>query len=311
MKKSTIFCIGEGIVIVGFCIWFISAYKVTGELLSKYHILSEEKETIREENEFLREEIITIKTDFTKEINKITTENDKLKVTLSEIEAEKNQYNHKKEIEIEKLRKVITLYEDRIKALESQEENEVIEEEAVVTIEEEKKLEVKKETKKVKIPSDKELAARHITSKADFMQGITWYHSTRDCSYDIDYKTDGEVRLYCGKYKTGLKCLRLKVLYDSNDWMFIEKIQFKSIEGNNVIIDLSREKENEVYNDGILEWADVKVTDQQIVNLTKILKSNKIFIKLHGKYPEEFEMTKEQLLAFREIMSLYNYMNFE
>ncbi len=156
----------------------------------------------------------------------------------------------------------------------------------------------------------------NIYKKYDYIQSITWYNTKRDCKYVTRPGLYGypdeyySIELYAGLHDNGTKLLRLRTRYyaykSSRSWIFYDKIQIKGSNGKSVYIATEYpEKESEVENSLIQEWADNNVND--IDNeLTEIAESDSIFVKFYGKYPYEFEMTAEQTAAFKEIIARYN-----
>ena len=53
------------------------------------------------------------------------------------------------------------------------------------------------------------------------------------------------------------------------------------------------------------EWSDSYVSDVA-EDLIEIAKASKIYVKVYGHYEFEFEMSKDQIYAFKEMMQLYN-----
>ncbi len=112
--------------------------------------------------------------------------------------------------------------------------------------------------------------------------------------------------MYCGKYDNGKKVLRLYVKCELEDWIHMERIQFKNTSGTDITFDLSRDRESEVTDDAIcFEWADISVSSK-VDELKSLVRSSEIYVKLHGKYPREWKMTTNQRTIFREMLEVYD-----
>ena len=100
--------------------------------------------------------------------------------------------------------------------------------------------------------------------------------------------------------------MRIEAKYSGKDWLFIKKIQLKVIDGIDISFDLRRQ--SEVKSGTVLEWGDAHVSAKEAVELRKLIQSNKIYIRLWGKYSCDWEMTKEQRINFKEILDIYDYL---
>jgi len=59
-------------------------------------------------------------------------------------------------------------------------------------------------------------------------------------------------------------------------------------------------KESETDSNGLREWSDNNVEAITIINISK---ANKISVRFEGKHTYDFNMTKSQLKAFKEIVA--------
>ena len=92
----------------------------------------------------------------------------------------------------------------------------------------------------------------------------------------------------------------------------MDSIQFKNEDGFSVSIDLSSAKETKVISNytyggqtGISESADVLVL-LNTEELKKVIKSDTVHVRLHGKKPHDYKMTEEQKKIFKEMLTLFD-----
>jgi hypothetical protein len=62
-------------------------------------------------------------------------------------------------------------------------------------------------------------------------------------------------------------------------------------------------KQSAVEGDGIAEWSDDEIADEEKVN--RLARSNSISVQFKGGYKYSFEMDEEEIAAFRELVRKY------
>lgn len=143
-----------------------------------------------------------------------------------------------------------------------------------------------------------------LRKKFDDVKGITWYHSKKlGAGYNYCYA-------YIGKDKT-TTWLRLTMQYHGEDWIFF-KNAYLSYDGNTIDIpfDEYREKETDV-SDGVWEWFDVRVDENTLSFLRKMVNGKVVKWRLSGKYTETKTFTASQIEGFKEILLAYDVLSKE
>ena len=149
------------------------------------------------------------------------------------------------------------------------------------------------------------------------MEEINWYNTERKCVSSVGDYSSFTIQLYLGQTSDNVLLLRLKTdLVNASlspidaKWMFYNRILIKGDNGKSVRINIKDSDKDsslvqaEVFT-ALKEWSDSFVSNEA-ETLLEIAKANKIYVKLYGQYDLEFEMSKEQTYAFKEMMQLYN-----
>ena len=330
--KSTLFCMIEGIIILALVGLLLVSFQnkkteisLLREKIEQTQIeLGQAKNDlvqIKLENSKLQREIKDSNSDSLAENVQLLTEKNSLKETIKQLEQEKESEAERFNDEIAQLKRQIKqlsvnpeeLYEQASSAFKEGDYTQAKDLlDQVFSVYQSKKNESKysvlysKTTEAIEKEKDKILKSKYISKDYKFMQEVTWYNTTRKSEYKESNYQKYDLSLYCGKFDNGATSLRLKAYYYGNDWIFIDKIQFKNVDGINLYFDVSQNREGDtVYGGSIMEWVDILV-NSEVDNLRKLLKSKTIYVKLHGKYPREWEMTKEQKTIFKEMLDLYD-----
>lgn len=306
--KTTIACIIEGVIIfaLGAVLFLfyqknteVNNYNIT--LLEQNERAESELALTKNEVEKLQKTVKEVGSDHLAETANLLVERNNLRADIKKIEEEKDKEIEKLNKEIEILRGQI---EDKASILSATE--------AATTT----PAKTGKNTASKKI-DDTTLKKRHIVKKYDFMEEINWYNTERDCVSSVGDFESFTIQLYFGQTNDNALLLRLKTklvnisLTPVNaKWMFYNKILIKGDNGKSVRITIKdSDKDTEIEQAEVFtalkEWSDSYVTDEA-ESLLEIAKSSKIYVKVYGAYDLEFEMTKDQTYAFKEIMQTYN-----
>lgn len=313
--KQTLICIVEGVVIIGLGAGMFLFHQKNVEvkeqnvaLLAKNEETTNELNSVKTEIEALKKTMKSENSDRLAESANWLIEKKELKDTIKNLEEEKDA-------EIEKLTNELAILKTQFEGTPAKaEELEPVPE----------KTTAEKTTKPKKV-DDATLKKRHITKKYDFMEEITWFSTERKCASKVNEFASFNIQLYLGQAKENRLLLRLKTSYldastaiaqlqgkiPNSKWLMYNKILIKGSNGKSTRIDIKyNEKDTELGEiEGatvLREWSDSYVGDAAD-DLLEIAKANKIFVKIYGQSDDiEFEMSKEQTYAFKEMMQMYN-----
>ena len=144
-------------------------------------------------------------------------------------------------------------------------------------------------------------AEKYVYEKDDPLQSCKFYQTSRNVTYN-DYGQSYEVSIYIVKNYKGTKYFRLRTEYSGDDWIFYKSIIIRGDNGAQINIACDYpEKKSDNGSYGVREWSDnyMNKTDQN--KIISIAKSNKITVRFNGQYTKTFEMTDDQVKAFKEI----------
>tara|TARA_B110000438_G_scaffold127529_1_gene123906 strand:+ start:1041 stop:2012 length:972 start_codon:yes stop_codon:yes gene_type:complete len=154
---------------------------------------------------------------------------------------------------------------------------------------------------------------KNVESVYDKKKGITYYKTLRATICQVEHTVSFGIELYMIVNKSGKKIFRLKSTYmdksgsDYHDpqWMNYNEIELISDNGNRLIIKIDESKKEFIESKFInKETSDDMIDMDQILNFHG---SNRLRVYFKGKYFYEFDMTYEQVNAFREILANYDY----
>ncbi|MBQ9455683.1 MAG: hypothetical protein IJU53_08445 [Thermoguttaceae bacterium] len=164
---------------------------------------------------------------------------------------------------------------------------------------------------------DTEIAAhnaklmKNIREEYDKMTEKTFYYPTRNCFYvtgGVQYLLEP----YMGMTSSNRCFLQLKIAYidsrgfETRDWIFLEKIQLKGDNGSNIVIETKIwDTDNDVKMGYLKESTDQPITGL-VDSFTSLIQARTVSVRFYGKNSNnDFDMTKEQLLALEDILRLY------
>jgi len=146
--------------------------------------------------------------------------------------------------------------------------------------------------------------SRNILIEDDPIKSWKAYHSTRPL-----FQQGGEgrkffVELYFVQRYTGKKFFKLKTRYEAPEYLSYESVTLQGQNGTKLIVDtIYPQKQSSVDSDGINEWSDNEIAEEDKV--LKLAKSNSITVTFKGGNRYTFEMNDQQLSAFREVVRKY------
>lgn len=189
-------------------------------------------------------------------------------------------------------------YLSKIEAIKKKEKAEALRKEKARKAEEARKKKaeearLKKSLKSMKIRKDK-------------VEGITWYTPYKSLTWHKYIKsyggTEAPLSLYIGKRST--PWLRMKLYYESSDWLFVKKaIAF--VDGAK--LDLTYETfERDNSGGDIWEWSDVSPTDWDLTVIERIINSKEAIIRFYGnQYYNDRVIKKRHKQALQEALDAF------
>ena len=142
--------------------------------------------------------------------------------------------------------------------------------------------------------------------RKDKVEGITWYTPYKSLvwhSYIKSYGgTEAPISLYIGKRST--PWLRMKLYYNSGDWLFVKKV-IAFVDG--VKLDLTfGEFERDHAGGEIWEWSDVSPTELDLTVVKRIIDSKEAIIRFYGnKYYNDKVVEKRHKQALQDALDAF------
>lgn len=144
---------------------------------------------------------------------------------------------------------------------------------------------------------------RHILIEDDPTQSRKIYRTTRFTTQRIDHDKIFSVEIYIVHHYGGRKDLRLKTRYIGDKWISYDAVSLRGENGSHAeIVCKYPDKLTKVAGESIHEWCDNDIEDDRLVKLSR---AGGITVRFNGGYKYTFEMTNEQLTAFKEIVRKY------
>ena len=313
--NKTLICIVEGVMIIGLGAGMFLFHQKNVEVKEQNVALVEKNEETTNELNSVKTEIEALKQAIKSDSSDRLAENAKWLIEKNELKETIKSLEQEKEAEIDRLTNELAILKTQFEGTPAKAE------ELEPTPE---KTTAEKTTKPKKV-DDATLKKRHITKKYDFMEEITWFSTERKCASKVNEFASFNIQLYLGQAKENRLLLRLKTSYldastaiaelqgkfANGKWLMYNKILIKGSNGKSARIDIKHnEKDSEIGEiEGatvLREWSDSYVGDAAD-DLLEIAKANKIYVKIYGQSDDiEFEMSKEQTYAFKEMMQMYN-----
>lgn len=169
---------------------------------------------------------------------------------------------------------------------------------------ERKKIEAEQLEKKRKQAAEEKRLAQALSKmrkSVDEVKSITWYYD-KTSPY---YANENNFFLYIGK-EANSSWLRLRIQYEAENWLFIEKYTLKVDDKTYTIYPNSDEiiRDN---NTRIWEWADVSPSESDISMIRAIIKSKKTIIRHEGNtYYDDRTITKKEKAALQNVLDAYD-----
>ncbi len=146
--------------------------------------------------------------------------------------------------------------------------------------------------------------SRNILIEDDPIKSWKVYRSTRMLTQPIGEDRKFFVEIYFIQRYTGKKFYKVKTRYQAPEYLSYESVTLQGQNGTKLTIDtIYPQKQSMVDSDGVTEWSDNEIAEDDKIN--RLAKSNSITVTFKGGNRYTFEMNEQQLTAFREVVRKY------
>ena len=146
--------------------------------------------------------------------------------------------------------------------------------------------------------------SRNILIEDDPIKSWKVYRSTRMLTQPIGEDRKFFVELYFIQRYTGKKFYKVKTRYQAPEYLSYESVTLQGQNGTKLTIDtIYPQKQSMVDSDGVTEWSDNEIAEDDKIN--RLAKSNSITVTFKGGNRYTFEMNEQQSTAFREVVKKF------
>lgn len=161
--------------------------------------------------------------------------------------------------------------------------------------------------RKLKLQHDSETQkhmTRNIVVEDDQTRKAVFYRAAKPVEQTVGYDKKFYVELYAVQRYSGKKSYRLKTRFSAPDYLSYDMVVLQGDNGTRLEVkSVHPRKQSSVSGDGIAEWSDDEITDEE--KLSRLARSNSISVQFIGGYKYSFEMDEEEIAAFREVVRKY------
>ncbi|MBS5539914.1 MAG: hypothetical protein KHX52_06055 [Phocaeicola plebeius] len=149
-------------------------------------------------------------------------------------------------------------------------------------------------------------AVNKLRKKYDDINHITWYENP----YFRHYTNTNYTSIYIGQDESSI-WLRLMMSYEGEDWIFFESA-YLSYDGNTFNIPFDKYRDKKTENDTrVWEWIDVRVNDDLLAFLRKMVNGKSVKMRLSGKYTNTRKLTNTEIKAIKDVLLAYDVLEAE
>jgi outer membrane murein-binding lipoprotein Lpp len=146
--------------------------------------------------------------------------------------------------------------------------------------------------------------SRNILIEDDPIKSWKIYRSTRMLTQPIGEDRKFFVEIYFIQRYTGKKFYKVKTRYQAPEYLSYESVTLQGQNGTKLTIDtIYPQKQSMVDSDGVTEWSDNEIAEDDKIN--RLAKSNSITVTFKGGNRYTFEMNEQQSTAFREVVKKF------
>ncbi len=145
---------------------------------------------------------------------------------------------------------------------------------------------------------------RNIVVEDDQTRQSIFYRTTKPVVQQVGYDKKFYVELYIVQKYSGKKSYRLKTRFSAPDYLSYDTVVLKGDNGIRLEVrSVHPRKQSTVEGDGITEWSDDEIADDDKVS--RLARSNSIGVQFKGGYKYTFEMNEEEIAAIRDLVRKY------
>jgi outer membrane murein-binding lipoprotein Lpp len=146
--------------------------------------------------------------------------------------------------------------------------------------------------------------SRNILIEDDPIKSWKVYRSTRMLTQPIGEDRKFFVEIYFIQRYTGKKFYKVRTRYQAPEYLSYESVTLQGQNGTKLTIDtIYPQKQSMVDSDGVTEWSDNEIAEDDKIN--RLAKSNSITVTFKGGNRYTFEMNEQQSTAFREVVKKF------
>lgn len=141
-----------------------------------------------------------------------------------------------------------------------------------------------------------------LHTETDEITEVTWY---RDKS-SSEYVDENSFHIYFGKKDDSGPSLRLRIQYEDDNWLFIEKYIIKTDDDTYTIYTNYGDVNRDNGGGRIWEWLDIPVSENQYEMLKSIATSEKAIIRHEGdQYYDDRTLSNKEKEAIKNVLEAY------
>jgi len=145
---------------------------------------------------------------------------------------------------------------------------------------------------------------RNIVVEDDQTRQAIFYRTTKPVEQQVGYDKKFYVELYIVQKYSGKKSYRLKTRFSAPDYLSYDTVVLQGDNGTRLEVkSVHPRKQSTVEGDGITEWSDDEIADDEKVS--RLARSTSISVQFKGGYKYTFELDEEEIAAFRELVRKY------
>lgn len=144
-------------------------------------------------------------------------------------------------------------------------------------------------------------ATKKMRVNNDEMNETTWYYDKSTTKYN----NRKSFHIYIGKKENSKPWLRMRLQYEGEDWLFIQKYQVKTDTGSYIIVPIERLKTDHS-GGSVWEWYDEGIVESSYNMILDIISSKEATLRYTGRqYRYDKTITSAEKRALRNVLDAY------
>lgn len=145
---------------------------------------------------------------------------------------------------------------------------------------------------------------RSIVVEDDQTRQAIFYRTTKPVEQQVGYDKKFYVELYIVQKYSGKKSYRLKTRFSAPDYLSYDTVILQGDNGTRLEVkSVHPRKQSAVEANGITEWSDDEITDDEKVS--RLARSLSISVQFKGGYRYTFELDEDEISAIRDLVRKY------